>query len=59
MAVAGYKNLERTLEKTGMIKLYREVEMPTAYFLYQMERVGVKADIAVLEQLAKKTLTER
>ena len=28
--------------------------MPTAYFLYQMERVGVKADIAVLEQLAKK-----
>ena len=54
VAVAGYKNLERTLEKTGMIKLYREVEMPTAYFLYQMERVGVKADIAVLEQLAKK-----
>ena len=54
VAVAGYKNLESTLEKTGMIKLYREVEMPTAYFLYQMERVGVKADIAVLEQLAKK-----
>lgn len=54
IAAAGYKNLESELEKTGMMKLYREVEMPTAYFLYQMERVGVKADISVLEQLAKK-----
>ena len=25
-----------------------------SFFIYQMERVGVKADIAVLEQLAKK-----
>ncbi len=54
VAAAGYKALAEELEKTGMMKLYREIEMPTAYFLYQMERVGVKADIGVLEKLAEK-----
>lgn len=54
VAAQGYKNLKDELEKTGMMKLYREVEVPTAYFLYQMERVGVKADIKVLEKLAEK-----
>ena len=54
VAAQGYKNLKDELEKTGMMNLYREVEIPTAYFLYQMERVGVKADIKVLEKLAEK-----
>ena len=30
--------IEEELEKTDMLQLYREVEMPTAYYLYQMER---------------------
>ncbi len=36
--------MSRKLEQEGMLPLYREIEMPTAYFLYQMERLGVQAD---------------
>lgn len=47
-----YKPLMEALERQGMYKLFREIEMPTAYYLYQMERTGVKADRKVLEDMS-------
>ncbi|MBO5483822.1 MAG: DNA polymerase I [Lachnospiraceae bacterium] len=36
--------LKKELEQQEMWDLFGEIEMPTAYFLYQMERQGVRAD---------------
>lgn len=36
--------LKKELEQQEMWDLFGEIEMPTAYFLYQMERQGVHAD---------------
>ena len=40
--------LER-LEKAGMEKLYRELEMPLVFTLYRMERAGVRVDAGALK----------
>ena len=47
-----YRPLTEALKEQGMYKLFRETEMPVAYYLYQMERTGVKADIKVLEEMS-------
>lgn len=39
-----YPVLKEKLQEQGMWKLFGDIEMPTAYFLYQMERRGVEAD---------------
>lgn len=44
--------LMEELKKQGMYKLFREIEMPAAYYLYQMEREGIKADKKVLEEMS-------
>lgn len=45
--------IKSELENRQMERLLEEVEMPTVYYLYQMEREGVHADRAELEQMSK------
>lgn len=42
--------LEQKLRETGMEKLYREIEMPLVYTLFDMERVGVLVDAGALKE---------
>ena len=53
--------LKERLEKEGMLKLYREMEMPLIYSLYHMEQAGVRVDKEQLklygEQLEGKIAT--
>ncbi|MFG6394524.1 MAG: DNA polymerase I [Lachnospiraceae bacterium] len=48
-----YKPVMEALKAQGMYKLFREIEMPVAYYLYQMERTGVQADRKVLEEMSE------
>ena len=64
MAYVAYKAagvLKERLEKEGMLKLYREMEMPLIYSLYHMEQAGVRVDKEQLklygEQLEGKIVT--
>lgn len=43
------------LEKTGMAKLYREIEFPLCRVLAEMEFLGIAADRAKLEEFAAET----
>lgn len=45
--------LKKELERQEMWKLFGEIEMPTAYFLYQMERQGVRADRQELMEMSE------
>ena len=45
--------LKKELEKQDMWELYQEIEMPTAYFLYQLERYGVGADRQGLVEMSE------
>lgn len=45
--------LREELKRQGMLSLLEEIEMPTAYYLYQMERVGVQVDKEDLEEISK------
>lgn len=42
--------LKQQLEAAGMYGLYREIEMPLIYSLYHMEKEGVKAEQAKLQE---------
>jgi DNA polymerase I len=44
--------LEKELVKTGMIKLFREVEMPLIPVLADMERSGIKVDTLTLADIS-------
>ena len=33
--------LNRKMEETGMTKLFREIEMPLVFTLYEMEQAGI------------------
>ncbi len=64
MAYVAYKAagvLKERLENEGMLKLYREMEMPLIYSLYHMEQAGVRVDKEQLklygEQLEGKIVT--
>lgn len=48
-----YAPLVKELNEQGMYKLFKEIEMPVAFYLYKMERVGVKADRKVLDEMSK------
>jgi len=52
VACMAYKPVLGMLEEQGMYSLFREIEMPTAYYLYQMERTGIMADRSVLEDMS-------
>ncbi len=43
--------LEQRLEDTGMSKLFREIELPLSRVLAKMEILGVRVDVARLEEL--------
>lgn len=44
VSCAAFPVLQNRLKEEGMWELFCDIEMPTAYFLYQMERRGVHAD---------------
>lgn len=46
-------SLKKELEREEMLSLMEEIEMPTAYYLYQMERVGVQVERKELEEISK------
>lgn len=48
-AFYGASVLKQKLEATGMWKLYREIEMPLVYTLYEMEKEGVLVNGAQLK----------
>ena len=43
----------KRLEELGMDQLFTEVEMPTCCALYELERVGVRAEYSVLEEMSQ------
>lgn len=48
-----YEEVKKGLEEKKMDALMKEIEMPTAYYLYQMEREGVHADKDALVSISK------
>lgn len=52
IACLSFLPLMEELKKQGMYQLFREIEMPLAYYLYQMEREGIQADRKVLEEMS-------
>lgn len=44
--------IKEKLEKQGMLALMKEIEMPTAYYLFQMERIGVHVDREELVEIS-------
>lgn len=49
-----YEEYSKTLKEEGTEKLYKEVELPLADVLFEMEINGFKADLVALEQLSEK-----
>ena len=52
--VLGGRELTDALEKQGMTRLYRELELPLLEVLLEMERTGFLLDLAQLAELKKK-----
>ena len=48
-----YNIVIERLKEQGMYKLFRDIEMPTTYYLYQLEREGIEADINVLKEMSE------
>lgn len=48
-----FSEIKEALKEKQMLGLLEEIEMPTAYYLYQMEREGVHADREELVQMSK------
>ena len=48
-----WERVQQELQQQGMDKLLQDVEMPTAYYLYEMERIGVQADRQTLTELSE------
>ena len=46
------------VEKNGMARLMREIEMPLSFVLFRMEREGFTVDTALLRELGKKYTAE-
>ena len=51
-----YHLLIAALDEKGMTELYRDMEIPLSYVLYQMEKSGIKVDLSVLNTIADQTL---
>ena len=45
--------IQKELEETGMYGVFEEIEIPTSYYLYQMEREGVHVDKEELSNISK------
>lgn len=53
-AYAAKPILEQELDKTGMGGLFREIEMPLVFTLADMEKEGIRADKAALQEYGEK-----
>ncbi len=53
VAFCAYDTIRRELMEQEMGDLMEQIEMPTAYYLYQMEKEGVHADRSELEEISK------
>lgn len=53
IAFNAYSEVRKELEDKSMVDLMEQIELPTAYYLYQMEREGVHADRSELEDISK------
>lgn len=51
--VMAAKSMKEKLAEMEMLFLMEEIEMPTAYYLYQMERVGVQVEKEELASISK------
>ncbi len=49
-AYAAQSVLQRKLEESGMSRLFREIEMPLSYVLYDMEKEGIRAEAQELKR---------
>lgn len=53
ITLLSYDEVKKELQEKKMDALMTEIEMPTAYYLYQMEREGVHADKEELVSMSK------
>lgn len=51
-----YAKAYKKLEEYNLLSLYKDVELPLAYVLYNIEQEGVNCDINELDDIASKTL---
>ena len=49
------ETLKKELADYGMTSLYREIELPLAEVLFDMEKTGVRVDAGVLDRIARET----
>ncbi|MBE6125773.1 MAG: DNA polymerase I [Erysipelotrichaceae bacterium] len=49
------ETLKKELAVYGMTSLYREIELPLAEVLFDMEKTGVRVDAGVLDRIARET----
>lgn len=49
------ETLKKELADYGMTSLYREIELPLAKVLFDMEKTGVRVDAGVLDRIARET----
>ena len=50
--------LQAEVEKSGVERVYRDIDLPLAPVLFRMEHVGVRIDIGVLDGLSKRFAIE-
>jgi DNA polymerase-1 len=50
--------LKTEVEKAGVERVYREIDLPLAPVLYRMEEAGVRIDLGVLDGLSKRFAAE-
>ena len=48
-----WKEMKDRLEEQNMLSLMQDIEMPTVYYLFEMERLGVQADRNTLTDMSK------
>ena len=49
------ETLKKELADYGMVDLYRDIELPLARVLFDMEKTGVRVDVSVLDKIARET----
>ncbi|OGY65703.1 MAG: hypothetical protein A3A16_03750 [Candidatus Harrisonbacteria bacterium RIFCSPLOWO2_01_FULL_44_18] len=53
-----WNQLKERLKKEGLEKIFHEIELPLAPILEEMEKIGIKVDLEILERLSKKMAKE-
>ena len=50
-----YPVLNEEIDKLEMTDLYRNIELPLVYVLYDMENTGIRVNVDILDDIARKT----